>query len=101
MFCKNCGEKINDNAEICIHCGVRIKDTPIAEKAEYKENKTTLGFWLGVLIGLIGLIIGICSYPQGTVSRTTFLKGWLYSLIVPAVLIFVNLIIILGVAITY
>ncbi|MCB5287840.1 MAG: zinc ribbon domain-containing protein, partial [Candidatus Cloacimonetes bacterium] len=22
MFCKNCGKEIDDNAIICIHCGV-------------------------------------------------------------------------------
>lgn len=25
MFCKNCGEQISEDAEICIHCGVRAK----------------------------------------------------------------------------
>lgn len=34
MFCSNCGKKINENADICLHCGVLIKqnnnvdDTP-------------------------------------------------------------------------
>lgn len=27
MFCPNCGKEINDNAEICIHCGVRVQQT--------------------------------------------------------------------------
>ena len=22
MFCKNCGQEIEDNADVCIHCGV-------------------------------------------------------------------------------
>jgi hypothetical protein len=22
MFCKNCGQEIDDNADVCIHCGV-------------------------------------------------------------------------------
>lgn len=22
MFCKNCGQQIDDNAAVCIHCGV-------------------------------------------------------------------------------
>ncbi|UZN00619.1 zinc-ribbon domain-containing protein [Lysinibacillus sp. MHQ-1] len=25
MYCKNCGEQISEHAEICIHCGVRVK----------------------------------------------------------------------------
>ncbi len=26
MFCKNCGEKLNDNQVICIKCGVKVGD---------------------------------------------------------------------------
>lgn len=22
MFCKNCGQEIDDNADVCVHCGV-------------------------------------------------------------------------------
>ena len=24
MFCKNCGKEIDDRAEICVHCGIRV-----------------------------------------------------------------------------
>jgi len=27
MFCKNCGREIDNNAEICPLCGVRVKET--------------------------------------------------------------------------
>ena len=36
MFCKNCGKEINDNAAICIHCGVQLQETPVA--VEEKKN---------------------------------------------------------------
>lgn len=26
MFCKNCGKEINNNAAVCIHCGVAVQD---------------------------------------------------------------------------
>ncbi len=26
MFCKNCGKEINDNAAVCIHCGVATEE---------------------------------------------------------------------------
>jgi RNA polymerase subunit RPABC4/transcription elongation factor Spt4 len=42
MFCRNCGKKINEKAEICVNCGVR----PLAERkfcqecgAETKQNQ--------------------------------------------------------------
>jgi uncharacterized membrane protein YvbJ len=25
MFCSNCGEKLNENADICLKCGVLVK----------------------------------------------------------------------------
>ncbi len=27
MFCSNCGKEINDNAVVCIHCGVAVKNS--------------------------------------------------------------------------
>ena len=28
MFCKNCGQEIDDKAVVCPHCGVAQKSTP-------------------------------------------------------------------------
>ncbi len=47
MYCKNCGEAMNDNQAICIKCGVKTGDgnafcancgQPIAENAEFCLN---------------------------------------------------------------
>ena len=74
MFCKNCGKPINDNAVVCIHCGCSTEDNP--SKSGDKESKNGIGILLGLFIGLIGLIIGIVMYKEGTVARQTFIKGW-------------------------
>ncbi len=37
MYCKNCGQQIDDNAYVCIHCGVRT-DMPQKPKAEEKKR---------------------------------------------------------------
>ncbi|MDR3292778.1 MAG: zinc ribbon domain-containing protein [Clostridiales bacterium] len=35
MYCKNCGKEVNDNAYICLSCGVKLKEEPpIAVKEE-------------------------------------------------------------------
>lgn len=26
MYCKNCGNQIDDNAYVCVHCGVKVSD---------------------------------------------------------------------------
>lgn len=47
MYCKNCGEQMNDNQAICLKCGVKVGEgnrycancgQPIAENAEYCMN---------------------------------------------------------------
>lgn len=48
MYCSNCGQEINDNADVCIHCGCAVKkDKPAAQKDD------SLG-----LVAKIFLIIG-------------------------------------------
>ena len=60
MFCRNCGKEIDDNAYVCPHCGVKVKD----EEAERREqlaqadsgSKVGWGI-LSLLIPLVGLIL--------------------------------------------
>ncbi len=33
MYCKNCGQQIDDNAYVCIHCGVRTSDPIMPKKS--------------------------------------------------------------------
>lgn len=72
MFCKKCGEEINDEAVICPKCGCETG----FKKDEPDEPKTGIGILLGLFLGIIGLIIGLCLYKEGTVARKTFLKAW-------------------------
>ncbi len=74
MFCKNCGKEVSDNAVVCIHCGAAIDKNPTRTLSG--ESKTGLGALLGVFLGIIGLIIGLCMYPAESVERKTFIKGW-------------------------
>ncbi len=46
-FCANCGQPVNENAEICLACGFRIKND---EKKIGADNK--------MLLGIIALIVG-------------------------------------------
>ncbi|SHJ82860.1 zinc-ribbon domain-containing protein [Clostridium cavendishii DSM 21758] len=52
MFCKNCGQEIDDKAHICIHCGVATNSNPALV-----DNG---GFGWGVLgccIPIVGLVL--------------------------------------------
>lgn len=75
MFCPKCGKEVNNDAVICVHCGCSLEERK-EDKAEFKESKTTIGVVLALFLGLIGLVIGLCLYPAGTIARKTFLKAW-------------------------
>ena len=52
MFCKNCGKEIDDNAAVCIHCGVATNSTPAV------VDNGGFGWGLfGCCIPIVGLIL--------------------------------------------
>ena len=78
MFCKKCGAEIMDEAVICPKCGCETKNRneklPVLDA---DEPKTGIGILCGLFLGLIGLIIGLCLYKEGTIARNTFMKSFL------------------------
>lgn len=74
MYCRKCGKEVDDEAVVCIHCGCALRE--YEQRREYNEPKTGIGILMGLFLGIIGLIIGICLYPDGTVARRTFMKAW-------------------------
>lgn len=92
MFCPKCGKEINDDVVVCVNCGYSVKKEP--EKSQvYNEPKTGIGVLLGLFLGLIGLIIGICMYPEGTVARNTFIKAWVITFLVTGAVAFILILI--------
>lgn len=43
---------------------------------------SSLGVLLGMFLGVIGLIIGMCMYESDSVERKTFTKGWVIGFII-------------------
>lgn len=52
MFCNNCGKEINDNAVVCVHCGVATSNN----NAVVDRGGFGWGL-LGCCIPLVGLIL--------------------------------------------
>lgn len=88
--CRNCGKEMLESFEFCASCGAKLKTN---EQTKYKtvnynvnnnreirygshESKTGLGVLLAILLGVIGLIVGICLYPEGSYARKSFIKAW-------------------------
>lgn len=99
MYCSKCGEEIMDQAVICPKCGCETN----VKKSQYEypdEPKTGMGVLFALLLGVIGLIIGICLYKDGSVARKTFIKGWLITFGVCVALLLIYSIVLAGVAIS-
>ena len=69
MYCKNCGQQVNDNAVICPHCGCQIQSIGQANNnADVSQQKTNtiaiVGFVLSFIIALAGLICSIIGYNK-------------------------------------
>ncbi len=54
MFCKNCGEQIDDNAVVCPKCGVAVKEVAATTASDDAPN---MGF------AVLGFFFPIRPYP--------------------------------------
>ena len=75
IFCSNCGKKNSSKDKYCSNCCEKLREDKTKIK-DYTQSKNGVGFMLGLLLGIIGLIIGLCLYPFGSNSRKTFLNLW-------------------------
>jgi TM2 domain-containing membrane protein YozV len=60
MFCKTCGEQINDMAEICPKCGVRAQPIiePVKRQARERKSSGTAAILSFFIPGLGQLYVG-------------------------------------------
>lgn len=79
MYCKNCGQEIPDNSTTCMYCG-RLTS------GNSEQSKTWIGVLLGLFLGIIGLIIGLCIYPNNSLERSSFIKGWSITFVITIIL---------------
>ena len=87
MYCKTCGEEINDNAVICPKCGCAT-GTSVEQKDEKSMGMSVLGFFFP-LIGLILYLVWKDKTPLKAKSAgkgasigwiTSFALGMLFGL---------------------
>lgn len=97
MYCRQCGSQIADDTPQCPYCGCTFDHNHQATNTNTTTNtsanaqgadepKTVIGVIMSIFLGVIGIVIGLLMFPEGTVSRKTFIKGWLIAFIVQTVL---------------
>lgn len=47
-----------------------------------QESKTAMGVLFALFLGVIGLLIGMCMYPQNSYERITFVSGWIKTFVI-------------------
>ena len=58
MFCENCGNQIDENAYVCVHCGVFLKKRSDIKAVNTKGNGKSLGI-VSVILGIVSLMLSL------------------------------------------
>ena len=53
-FCANCGAELNENQDICLKCGVRVRKDSQANTDPNAKSKIAAGL-LGIFLGVFGV----------------------------------------------
>lgn len=74
-YCRSCGEKINDNAFVCVHCGVKVLEEK--PSSSVNDNSVTLGiiglcfFWIPIVTWIVsGIGMGSASKNGNSKGKT-------------------------------
>lgn len=76
MYCKNCGNLVNDNAFVCLSCGAKIEKSSVSEGLKSKIVAGVLGIFLGgwgahrfylgyIGIGIVQIIVTVFTFGVG------------------------------------
>ena len=60
MYCKNCGNKINENQEFCTECGLKVQKSVV----KIRKNEGA-GTWFRVIFGVIFIVSGLSGISLG------------------------------------
>lgn len=96
MFCKNCGQEIDNNADVCIHCGVATGNNESAFTK--KDEPSHLPGIAGCCFPLVGIILYFLWKDEKPKSASLVIKWTLagLSLGVIAFILYVLFIVLLG-----
>lgn len=59
MYCTNCGNKVDENAYICVNCGVILKKENNVNKSTKKKNNNNVTGIVSIIFGVIAVILSL------------------------------------------
>ena len=63
MFCKNCGNEVNENAVVCLNCGAAIENENNESVANQPKKANAMAI-TGFVLGLVALFLSFfCIVP--------------------------------------
>ena len=67
MYCHNCGNEVDNNAIVCVKCGVGLGNLEkVVVKGEgVSEGMLVAGYALAFIMPIIGAVIGVYSMSKG------------------------------------
>ena len=77
MFCRKCGKEIDDEAVICVHCGVSTHQTTKKIDDPLAKSKIVAGL-LGIFLGSLGVHNFYLGYTKKAVTQLLLtVVGWI------------------------
>lgn len=75
MYCKTCGKEINENAVVCVNCGVLLDNATLEQINGQKESKKTN------VCALVGFILSLVGFELGIYVSPLIVAGFILSII--------------------
>lgn len=88
-YCPNCGNKVDENAYICVKCGVKLKNN---NSISSNDDGNFVWGLLGFAIPLVGLVLYLSMKDSNPNNAKMAGKGALISVIIGFVLAIIGII---------
>ncbi|ERJ13183.1 TM2 domain-containing protein [Haloplasma contractile] len=77
MYCSKCGKEIDNDAVVCVHCGVPTNNAKQVNTDPHAKSKIAAGL-LGILIGGLGIHNFYLGYTgKGIAQLLLTVVGWI------------------------
>jgi|AntAceMinimDraft_15_1070371.scaffolds.fasta_scaffold37486_2 TM2 domain-containing membrane protein YozV len=68
IYCRECGKKISDSSDICVHCGAPVKNGNQKDEFENNGNTKKVNWTLTLIMSIFFGCIGVDRFIMGHVG---------------------------------